>query len=167
MEYQDFDADTPTIHVLRAPSIIIYKGTGGAQTVYRRVDEFETNTRPYTNPTASASHWSFFSTTSSNFTLPNLVGPGRVLGNLYEMAGRSLESSIQSVTYKIGLHPLWPSFDETPIFNPFGRIIPGFLKFFVLVQCAASRNINVQLESFASLVCLAKLEILFVKFKYV
>ncbi len=30
----------------------------------------------------------------------------------------------------------------------------------------SSRNVKVQLESFASLVCLAKLEILFVRFKY-
>jgi len=37
--------------------------------------------------------------------MSNLVGPGRVMGNLLEVAGRVVEKNIGLIAYKAGLHP--------------------------------------------------------------
>ena len=50
----------------------------------------------------SASSSSLYST---NYTMSNLVGPGRVLGNLYSSLGRRLERSIGASAHKAGFEP--------------------------------------------------------------
>lgn len=45
------------------------------------------------------------STFSTNYTMSNLVGTGRVLGNLYSAAGRRLEKVLGVVAGKIGYGP--------------------------------------------------------------
>ena len=49
------------------------------------------------HPTAAGSRLSFtsYSTWSTNMTGSDLVGPGRILGNLYSRAGRALERRLQ------------------------------------------------------------------------
>ena len=42
---------------------------------------------------------------STNYTMSNLVGPGRVLGNLYSSLGRRLERSIGASAHKAGYGP--------------------------------------------------------------
>ncbi|KLO05794.1 hypothetical protein SCHPADRAFT_712388 [Schizopora paradoxa] len=41
--------------------------------------------------------YSYFSTWSTNYTMSNLPGPGRLLGNLYSKAGVSLEKRLASL----------------------------------------------------------------------
>lgn len=38
--------------------------------------------------------YSYFSTWSTNYTMSNFIGPGRLLGNLYSKAGASLEERL-------------------------------------------------------------------------
>ena len=52
--------------------------------------------------TQSVTSSSFY---SSNYTMSNLVGPGRVLGNLYSSLGRRLERSIGASAHKAGFGP--------------------------------------------------------------
>lgn len=47
--------------------------------------------------------YSFTSTWSSNYTMSNLPGPGRLLGNLYSRAGSSLERSLRKLANQTGL----------------------------------------------------------------
>ena len=54
------------------------------------------------NDTQSVTSSSFY---SSNYTMSNLVGPGRVLGNLYSSLGRRLERSIGASAHKAGFGP--------------------------------------------------------------
>ena len=42
---------------------------------------------------------------STNYTMSNLPGAGRVLGNFYSFAGRQLEKTIGIVAHKAGLGP--------------------------------------------------------------
>ena len=42
---------------------------------------------------------------STNYTMSNLVGPGRVLGNLYSSLGRRLERYIGASAHKAGYGP--------------------------------------------------------------
>ena len=42
---------------------------------------------------------------SSNYTISNLVGTGRVLGNLYSFAGRRLERTVGTAAHKAGFGP--------------------------------------------------------------
>ena len=42
---------------------------------------------------------------STNYTMSNLPGAGRVLGNFYSFAGRQLERTIGIVAHKAGLGP--------------------------------------------------------------
>jgi len=46
---------------------------------------------------------SYFSTWSSNYTMPDLPGPGRLLGNLMSSAGSSLERCLGKLAYRAGL----------------------------------------------------------------
>ncbi|KLO14325.1 hypothetical protein SCHPADRAFT_318869 [Schizopora paradoxa] len=47
--------------------------------------------------------YSYFSTYSTNYTMSNLVGPGRLLGNLYSKAGSSLERRLGKLAYRAGI----------------------------------------------------------------
>lgn len=44
--------------------------------------------------------YSYASTWSTNYTMSNLPGPGRILGNLYSTAGRSLERGLGELVKK-------------------------------------------------------------------
>ena len=50
----------------------------------------------------SASSSSLYST---NYTMSNIVGPGRVLGNLYSCLGRRLEKTVSVAAHKAGYGP--------------------------------------------------------------
>lgn len=52
--------------------------------------------------TQSVTHTSLF---SSNYTISNNIGPGRVLGNLYSYAGQNLERALGQVAHKAGFGP--------------------------------------------------------------
>ena len=62
-------------------------------------------TYPQRLPIDQLSDSSSTSSVSTNFTLPNLPGPGRALGNLYTRAGRILERSIALLAHKMGYGP--------------------------------------------------------------
>jgi len=47
--------------------------------------------------------YSYHSTWSSNYTMSNLVGPGRLLGNLFSSTGSSLERQLGKLAYRTGL----------------------------------------------------------------
>ena len=42
---------------------------------------------------------------STNYTMSNLPGAGRVLGNLYSIAGRRLERTVGSFAHRAGIGP--------------------------------------------------------------
>ncbi|KLO14309.1 hypothetical protein SCHPADRAFT_927927 [Schizopora paradoxa] len=50
--------------------------------------------------------YSYASTLSTNYTTSNLAGPGRVLGNLYSIAGSSLERGVGSIARRTGIEEL-------------------------------------------------------------
>lgn len=60
---------------------------------------------PRTTPQARLDSISFDSTFSTNYTMSDLAGTGRVLGNLYSAAGRRLEKVLGVVAGKIGYGP--------------------------------------------------------------
>ncbi|KLO10522.1 hypothetical protein SCHPADRAFT_516001 [Schizopora paradoxa] len=47
--------------------------------------------------------YSYYSTWSTNYTMSNLVGPGRLLGNFYSRAGRSLEKRLRRVVNRAAI----------------------------------------------------------------
>lgn len=47
--------------------------------------------------------YTYFSTESSNYTMSNLPGPGRLLGNLFSSAGSTLERSLKKLACRTGL----------------------------------------------------------------
>ncbi|KLO10504.1 hypothetical protein SCHPADRAFT_514933 [Schizopora paradoxa] len=47
--------------------------------------------------------YSYASTWSTNYTTSNLVGAGRILGNLYSRAGSSLEKRLGRIAYRAGI----------------------------------------------------------------
>ncbi|KLO14326.1 hypothetical protein SCHPADRAFT_318909 [Schizopora paradoxa] len=47
--------------------------------------------------------YTYTSSWSTNYTMSNLVGPGRLLGKLYSRAGSSLERGIGKLAYRAGL----------------------------------------------------------------
>lgn len=47
--------------------------------------------------------YSYFSTWSTNYTMSNLIGPGRLLGNLYSKAGASLEERLGRLVDRAGI----------------------------------------------------------------
>lgn len=44
-------------------------------------------------------------TFSTNYTMSNLAGPGRVLGNLYSFTGRRLEKTLADIAHRAGFGP--------------------------------------------------------------
>lgn len=50
----------------------------------------------------STTIYSYYSTWSSNYTMSNLEGPGRLLGNLYSRAGSILERRLGKLAYRAG-----------------------------------------------------------------
>ncbi|KLO12555.1 hypothetical protein SCHPADRAFT_929149 [Schizopora paradoxa] len=61
--------------------------------------------RPYFlpgNSTNTAPH-SYFSTWSTNYTVSNLPGPGRVIGNFFSKAGGTLERNLGRLAYSVGI----------------------------------------------------------------
>ena len=42
---------------------------------------------------------------STNYTMSNLVGAGRVLGNFYSFAGRRLERTVGTIAHRAGFGP--------------------------------------------------------------
>ncbi|KLO14537.1 hypothetical protein SCHPADRAFT_309040 [Schizopora paradoxa] len=91
-------------YVDKPPETIAYTAENGERAFYRRDADAERNTI-FMNSSATGSHRSFFSATSSNATIPNVAGPGRILGNLLEAAGGSVERNIGLFAYKTKLHP--------------------------------------------------------------
>ena len=61
---------------------------------------YDDMTAPNASPPLSIS-----SSTSSNDTAPNLVGPGRVLGNFYDRAGRYVEKALGKTLNRAGRGP--------------------------------------------------------------
>ncbi|KLO10507.1 hypothetical protein SCHPADRAFT_892292 [Schizopora paradoxa] len=47
--------------------------------------------------------YSYASSWSSNYTMSNLVGAGRIIGNIYSRAGSSLERGLKSFAYRAGI----------------------------------------------------------------
>lgn len=45
------------------------------------------------------------STFSTNYTMSNLPGTGRVMGNLYKAAGRRLERTMSKIAQRVGYGP--------------------------------------------------------------
>lgn len=89
-------------------------GKGGAEDLQTslmdcRLNENVTRVRythhPRTTPQARLDSISFDSTFSTNYTMSDLAGTGRVLGNLYSTAGRRLEKVLGVVAGKIGYGP--------------------------------------------------------------
>ena len=68
----------------------------------KRMGNFLLSTDDGFSDAQSASSSSLYST---NYTMSNLVGPGRVLGNLYSSLGRRLERSIGVSAHKAGYGP--------------------------------------------------------------
>ncbi len=60
--------------------------------------------------------YSYYSTWSSNYTISNLVGPGRLLGNLLSSAGSSLERRLGKLAYRLGLGSY--AMAEAGLWNP-------------------------------------------------
>ena len=56
----------------------------------------------YGDTTTISSRTSLFST---NYTMSNLVGAGRVLGNFYSFAGRRLERTVGTIAHRAGFGP--------------------------------------------------------------
>ncbi len=54
----------------------------------------------------SINTYSYYSTRSSNYTMSNLPGPGRLLGNLYSSAGSFLERRLGKLAYRASLKSL-------------------------------------------------------------
>ncbi len=50
----------------------------------------------------STTIYSYYSTESSNYTMSNLEGPGRLLGNLFSSAGSFLERRLGKLAYSVG-----------------------------------------------------------------
>ncbi|KLO10081.1 hypothetical protein SCHPADRAFT_943119 [Schizopora paradoxa] len=87
------------------PETVYITTKTGARARFRRVEEEVEDARTvsrsngvYRNSISAESHWSFYSVTSSNFTVSGIVGPGRLLGKALDFAGRSLERKISSLT---------------------------------------------------------------------
>lgn len=90
--------------VTQPPETIAYTAENGERAFYRR--DVDAERYPvFLNPGATKSHRSFFSAISSNATMANIAGPGRILGNLLEAAGGSVERNIGLFAYKTRLHP--------------------------------------------------------------
>ena len=68
----------------------------------KRMGNFLLSTDDGISDAQSASSSSLYST---NYTMSNLVGPGRVLGNLYSSLGRRLEKSVGVAAHKAGYGP--------------------------------------------------------------
>lgn len=51
----------------------------------------------------SESVYSYSSTFSTNYTMSNLPGPGRLLGNIFSKAGSSLEHGLGKIAYRAGV----------------------------------------------------------------
>ena len=90
--------------IAQPPETIAYTAENGERAFYRRDVDTEQCTI-FMNSGATRSHRSFVSATSSNATMPNVAGPGRILGNLLEAAGGSVERNIGLFAYKTKLHP--------------------------------------------------------------
>ncbi len=54
----------------------------------------------------SATIYSYYSTWSSNYTMTNLPGPGRLLGKLLSSAGSTLERRLGKLAYRAGIGSL-------------------------------------------------------------
>ncbi len=55
------------------------------------------------NDSTSTYTYTYYSTWSSNYTMSNLVGPGRLLGKLFSNAGSSLERRLGKLAYRARL----------------------------------------------------------------
>lgn len=87
------------------PETVIITTRNGVRAKFRRVEEEDARSRRrsrgiYRDPSSAGSHWSFYSTTSTNCTASGIPGPGRLLGKVLNVAGRSLERGIASLANK-------------------------------------------------------------------
>lgn len=83
-------------------------GKGGAEDLQTSLMDCRLNenvTRVGYTHQARLDSISFDSTFSTNYTMSDLAGTGRVLGNLYSAAGRRLEKALGVVAGKIGYGP--------------------------------------------------------------
>ena len=60
----------------------------------------------------SVSQYTFATSISTNATAPNLAGPGRGLGQLYDLGGAALERGIGKAARAIGIKPV--DYDDQP-----------------------------------------------------
>ncbi|KLO06009.1 hypothetical protein SCHPADRAFT_895822 [Schizopora paradoxa] len=107
--------------------------------------------------------YTYFSTWSTNYTMSNLPGPGRLLGNVYSKAGKALEKRIGRLVNRTAAKEYAQAVDL--LLQPESLASPSIGEMFaskdpgehekactILLTCAKSNNLSIQVKSFASIV---------------
>ncbi|KLO08245.1 hypothetical protein SCHPADRAFT_944605 [Schizopora paradoxa] len=99
--------------------------------------------------------YSYYSTWSTNYTMSNLPGPGRILGNFYSRAGRALEKHLGRIVDRTSI--IQAKVVMYSISGTFGLFVSKNPKKHetgceVLLACARSDEIRTQLDAFVEIV---------------
>ncbi|KLO06000.1 hypothetical protein SCHPADRAFT_895814 [Schizopora paradoxa] len=102
--------------------------------------------------------YTYFSTWSTNYTMSNLPGPGRILGNLYSKAGSTLEKRIGKLVNKAAVKKYQQAVAMLRRYRMIEEIFEGddwnehekACK--ILLICAKSDEISFQVEAFKEIV---------------
>ncbi|KLO14314.1 hypothetical protein SCHPADRAFT_318584 [Schizopora paradoxa] len=102
--------------------------------------------------------FSYESTISTNYTMSNLAGPGRNLGNLYSWAGSSLERRLGKVVNRAAMREYDEAVRRLRMYSFLDKIFAGEDPNLhqgaceVLLICARSDDLSIQVEAFERIV---------------
>ncbi|KLO10524.1 hypothetical protein SCHPADRAFT_516060 [Schizopora paradoxa] len=101
--------------------------------------------------------YSYYSTVSTNYTMSNLPGPGRLLGKFYSRAGKSLEKRLGRVVNRAAIKEYDDAVGMLRQWSSKGSFACDDLKdnersCETLLVCARSVDINIQAETFENIV---------------
>ncbi|KLO14568.1 hypothetical protein SCHPADRAFT_903246 [Schizopora paradoxa] len=136
----------PSISGSDYPEFINFKSDEGMGARYRRIDSNDSQTST-TNAGSFMSHgsrssWMIHIRSSRTLTMSNLPGPGRLLGNLFSIAGQRLEENLGAAVNDYNVRRI-----STKIRKSWkNQSIKDRCKFFV--QCAGSKNPSIQAIAF-------------------
>ncbi|KLO10495.1 hypothetical protein SCHPADRAFT_999519 [Schizopora paradoxa] len=105
----------------------------------------------------TATVYTYYSTISTNYTMSNLPGPGRLLGNFYSRAGRTLEKHLGRVVHRAAIKEYEQAVDVLKSDGTHRMLLGDEPKEHeracdVLLICARSDDVNIQVGAFEKIV---------------